>query len=121
VRIGDVVDVYAMCAIDALGMSPMLGQATLIRSVDASTGQPVTVTIRDGHTSWRPAGAVVFIGADSGCGPSNDCCCDYLNFFIDRAAARAWAARHPNVPGQILSQAEAGELSIRLFQPLLAN
>ncbi|HEY0690983.1 MAG TPA: alkylmercury lyase family protein [Kribbella sp.] len=121
VRLGDQVDVYAMCAIDALGMSAMLGQDTLIESVDVTTGKPVTVTTSSGHTSWEPAGAVVFIGADAGGGPSADCCCDYLNFFTDHTAAQAWTSTHPHVPGQILDQADAEQLGTRLFQPLLAD
>jgi hypothetical protein len=121
VRIGDQVDVYAMCAIDALGISAMLGQDTLIESVDVTTGQPITVTTSGGHTSWEPAGAVVVIGADAGGGPSADCCCASLNFFADRATAQAWTSAHPHVPGQILDQAEAEDLGTRLFQPLLAG
>ena len=121
VRIGDREDDYAMCAIDALGISSMVDQDTLITSVDVTSGQPITVVTRDGHTSWEPATAVVFIGADSGGGPSADCCCDYLNFFTDHHAAQAWTNRHPDVPGQILDQAEAEDLAIRLFGHLLTG
>jgi hypothetical protein len=48
-------DVYAMCAIDALGMSAMLAQDSRIESVDVTTGQPITVTTSHSHTSWKPA------------------------------------------------------------------
>jgi hypothetical protein len=123
VRIGDRVEVYAMCAIDALGMSAMLGEDTRIDSVDVTTGHPVTVTMTAGATGsvtrWDPAAAVVFVGADAAGGPSVDCCCDYLNFFTDAAAARAWTTAHPQVPGQILTQAEAEDLGVRLFGHLL--
>jgi hypothetical protein len=121
VRIGDRVEVYAMCAIDALGISSMLEQDTVITSVDLTSGQPITVATRDGHTSWEPATAVIFIGADSGGGPSADCCCDYLNFFTDDHAAQAWTRGHPDVPGQILDQAEAEDLATRLFGHLLTG
>jgi hypothetical protein len=128
VRIGDRVEVYAMCAIDALGMSAMLGEDTRIDSNDVTTGHPVTVTMTasttgsttGGVTRWDPAGAVVFVGADAAGGPSADCCCDYLNFFTDAAAAQAWTTAHPQVPGQILTQAEAEDLGVRLFGHLLA-
>ncbi|MFI7063776.1 alkylmercury lyase family protein [Kribbella sp. NPDC050124] len=124
VRIGipgtaDGVNVYAMCAIDALGIAPMLGRETLIESVDITTGRPVTVTTRDGRAIWEPATAVVFVGATVGGGPSVDCCCDYLNFFTDHAAADAWITSHPHVPGQVLNPAEAEQLGARLFGPLL--
>jgi hypothetical protein len=121
VRLGDRLEVYAMCAIDALGMSTMLGEDTRIDSVDVTSGHPVTVTMTArGGTGWDPAGAVVFIGADAASGPSADRCCDYLNFFTDVGAARAWTAAHPHVPGQILTQAEAADLGARLFGHLLA-
>jgi hypothetical protein len=121
VRIGDRVEVSAMCAIDALGMYAMLGEDTRIDSVDVTSGHPVTVTMTAGGTRWEPVGAVVFIGADAAGGPSADCCCDYLNFFTDIGAARAWTAAHPHVPGQILTQAEAVDLGARLFGHLLAT
>ncbi|TDO44719.1 alkylmercury lyase-like protein [Kribbella sp. VKM Ac-2527] len=118
---GDGVDVYAMCAIDALGVSAMVGEDTLIESVDVTTGRRVIVTTTAGRTTWEPKTAVVFIGADAGGGPSADCCCDYLNFFADRAAAQAWTGAHPNIPGQILDQDQAEDLAIRLFGHLLAT
>lgn len=120
VRIGSV-DAYAMCAIDALGIASMLDQDTLIESVDVTTGQPITVTNTRGRTTWKPAGAVVFIGAEAGGGPSADCCCDYLNFFTNQTAAEAWSTAHPQIPGQILNQPEAESLATRLFGHLLAS
>lgn len=121
VRIGDRVDVYAMCALDALGIAAMLGEETRIESVDVTSGLPVTVTMTGNDTTWEPTGAVVFIGADAGDGPSADSCCDYVNFFIDATTAKAWTATHPHVPGQILDQREAEDLGACLFGPLLAS
>ncbi|MFC5262052.1 alkylmercury lyase family protein [Kribbella qitaiheensis] len=120
-RIGDQVDAYAMCAIDALGIAAMLDRDTRIESVDVTTGQPITVTTTSGHADWEPPAAVVFIGADPGGGPSADCCCDYLNFFTDQATAETWTRSHPGIPGQILTQTQAEDLGTRLFQPLLAD
>ena len=77
--------------------------------------------MRDGRNTWEPAEVVVFVGADTGGGPSADCCCDYLNFFTDQPAAEAWIRSHPGVPGQVLNQTQAEDLGTRLFQPLLAD
>jgi hypothetical protein len=118
VRIGDCV-VHAMCAIDALGMSAMLGEDIRIDSVDVTTGHPVTVSTTGGVTRWDPAEAVVFVGADAAGGPSADCCCAYLDVFTDAATAQAWSAAHPHVRGQILTQPEAEDLDVRLFGHLL--
>lgn len=121
VRIADRVDAYAMCAIDALGISAMLDQDTCIESLDVTSGAPVTVTMTVDGIIWEPKTTVAFAGAAGSGGPSSDCCCDYLNFFTDHASAQAWIAAHPQIPGQILDQVEAVELGIRLFQPLLAD
>ncbi len=119
VRIDGRTDVYAMCAIDALGMAAMLGHDTRIDSADPTTGRPITVSTSGGRTHWEPTGAVVFAGIDTCGGVAADCCCDYLNFFTDHAAAQAWADAHPLVPGQILDQHAAQELADRVFGPLL--
>lgn len=119
VRIADRVDVYAMCAIDALGISAMLGHDTRIESFDVTSGERITVSMTSEEATWEPNQAVVFVGAAAGGGPSSDCCCDYLNFFTDDAAAEAWSAAHPRIPGQVLNQRQAVDLAIRLFQPLL--
>lgn len=119
VRIADRVEVHAMCAIDALGISAMLGQYTRIESLDVTSGEPITVTMTTEGTTWEPNQVVVFVGAAAGGGPSSDCCCDFLNFFADHAAAQVWMSAHPDIRGQILDQTEAVDLGIRLFQPLL--
>jgi hypothetical protein len=95
VQIANQVNVHAMCAIDALGIAPMLGLDTRINSTDATTGQPVTVTTIEGRTSWYPPDAVAFIGATAGASPSAGSCCNYLNFFTDEAAAKEWTDAHP--------------------------
>ncbi|ABL81704.1 MULTISPECIES: alkylmercury lyase family protein [unclassified Nocardioides] len=121
VRIADRVEVHAMCAIDALGISAMLGQNTRIDSFDVTSGEPITVTMTTGDATWEPNQVVVFVGATAGGGPSSDCCCDYLNFFTDRTAAQAWTSANPHIPGQILDRTEALDLAVRLFQPLLGR
>jgi hypothetical protein len=112
-------DVYAMCAIDALGIAPMLNTDTHIGSTDQTTGQSVRITTTSGHSRWEPAGAVVFLAATAGDGPSADNCCDHLNFFTDAATANAWTAAHPDIPGQVLNQEQAETLATELFGALL--
>lgn len=121
VRISGRVEVYAMCAIDAMGIASMLNQDAHIDSTDPTTGQPITVTTRAGMTRWQPPEAVMFLGATAGEGPSADFCCDYLNFFTNHAAATAWTTAHPHIPGDILTPTEAEQLGARLFGPLLTT
>jgi hypothetical protein len=114
------VTVASMCAIDALGITAMLGSDTVIDSTDPVSGEPVRVTFADGTAQWHPEGAVVFYGARAGGGPSAAVCCGYLRFFATRENAGTFAARHPEAPGRILGQQEARTLGEEIFGPLLA-
>ncbi len=113
---------FAMCAIDALGVSAMTGLPVVIESADPSTGEPVTVSVDGAISSWTPATAVVYVGhTGDGCaGPSASVCCGYMNFFGTLAAATAWAASHPEITGGILDQARALQTGIGIFGHLLS-
>jgi Alkylmercury lyase len=113
-------DVYAMCAIDALGMSAMLGRPVTITAAEPDTGRRITVTVDAGQAQWTPRTAVVFAGdaGDPGC-PSADRCCGYISFFATGRAARAWARRHPEITGTLLRQAGALRMGIATFGALL--
>jgi hypothetical protein len=129
VRIAGGPEVFAMCAIDALGIAPMLEAAVVIHSTDPSTDQPITVTHgaanSAGPAMWEPATAVVFSGQACGrrtgpaMGSAADVCCGYVNFFASAATAAAWAKAHPQVTGQILDHANAERLGAHIFGPLL--
>jgi hypothetical protein len=122
VQIADSATVFAMCAIDALGISAMTGLPAVIESADPSTGQPVTVHVDRASTTWDPATAVVYVGhtGNECAGPSASVCCGYMNFFATRAAAAIWAAAHPEISGAILSQSHALQIGISIFGQLLS-
>lgn len=119
VRIVDGPQVWAMCAVDALGTAPMLGRDVEIRSADPADGQEITVTFRSEETQWQPASAVVLVSTGACSGPAVDVCCSSLNFFADAASARRWARRHPQVRGSVLGQEQAEALGRETFGPLL--
>ena len=128
VRIDGGPQVYAMCAIDALGTAAMLGRAVTIASTDTRTGQPIMVTVTKNGTAatWEPASTVVFRGCLASCAsgpaqPAAQVCCGYVNFFATPASAEAWAAAHPEVAGEVLGQAAALGLGREIFGPLLAG
>ncbi len=119
VRIGNRVEVHAMCGIDALGIPGMLSEDVRIETTDPVTGVPIIVTSIDGRTTWEPRDAMAFVGASAGGGPSADCCCEYLNLFASRVSAAEWAAAHPNIAGRVVTQVEAESLAKTLFGDLL--
>jgi len=124
--------VYAMCAIDALGIADMLGRKVSITSADPASGRPIRVDIHDGRADWLPATSVVFVGSDAGAGltpearrPPGQACtvvaadgsCGVMNFFATGRAARGWIAAHPQVSGRILTRAQAFAPGRRHLRP----
>jgi hypothetical protein len=99
---------YAMCAIDALGVSAMLGRPVTITAAEPGTGELITVDVDGENARWSPGGAVVFAGAaDDECCPSADRTCGYINFFTSTRAARKWARNNPAISGKVVRQAWA--------------
>jgi hypothetical protein len=111
---------YAMCAIDALGMSAMLDRPVTITAAEPGTGHMVTVEVDRDHAEWQPNTAVVFAGAtNDACCPSVDRTCGHINFFTSIVAARAWAGQHPEISGTMFSQTEALALAVAEFGTLM--
>ncbi|MFC4018386.1 alkylmercury lyase family protein [Micromonospora sp. GCM10011542] len=118
VSLGDV-DVFAMCAIDALGMPFMLDTDALITSADPHTGKPIQVTVAEGAATYQPPEAVVVYAASRAAGRSVDTCCSTINFFTSAENAQAWITAHPTRTAIVLDQDQAITLGRELFEPLL--
>jgi hypothetical protein len=112
--------VFAMCAVDALGIPFMLGTDATITSTDPHTGEAVRVTIADGAASFQPAQTVVVYAAIGAAGPSADTCCSTINFFTDTTNAHNWINNHRSLTATILDQDQVLTLGRDLFRPLLA-
>jgi hypothetical protein len=133
VAIADGPTVWAMCAIDALGIADMLERDVTIASIDPDSGEPVRVTVCDGEARWDPDTAVVFDGAETAAGDvcrrrdgaaecvvaAADRSCGVMNFFTGTGSAEAWLAAHPRVSGVVLTKEQAMRLSIDIFGHLL--
>ncbi|WP_407835942.1 alkylmercury lyase family protein [Streptomyces sp. DSM 116496] len=120
VRLASGTQVWSMCAVDALGISAMLGgQDVRVSSSDPVSGEPVTVTFTGGAAVWEPADAVVFVGRREGSGPAVAVCCDALNFFTSRTSAEQWQCGHPEISGQVVSQGRAVQIGEQTFRTLL--
>ncbi|HEU0041670.1 MAG TPA: alkylmercury lyase family protein [Jiangellaceae bacterium] len=111
---------YAMCAIDALGMSAMLDRPVTITASEPGTGHMVTVEVDGDHAEWQPNTAVVFAGAtDDECCPSVDRTCGHINFFTSDEIARAWADQHAEITGTVLGRSQALALGAAEFGTLM--
>lgn len=115
--------VYAMCALDALAVSPMFGVKTHISSCCRITGDPVSIQ-QSGKTIVNPdeAGAIHF-GIIWGAANADSCCADSLcmqmMFLRDSEIARQWLADDPD-NREVFTLQEAVEFGGRFFVPLVS-
>lgn len=102
VAIAGAQQVYAMCAIDALGIPFMLGRDAVITSTDPWSGDAVRVMVRGGQARWDPPDAVVLVPDCDGPTPSAAVSCPEINFFRSAVTARAYQRAHPGRSSVIL-------------------
>lgn len=133
------VDLFAMCALDALGIPLMLRRAASITSVDGLDGEPVRVSVEpvvsgtsaahgaesgQWSATWDPEEAVV-VGRpedhhhEHGVGAA-DTCCPIINFFRSADHAEQWAlAAQTDCEVRVYSQTEALRYAAILFAGVL--
>jgi mercuric reductase len=116
-------EVHAMCALDALSISPMFGIQTRIASRCRVTGDPVTIE-QTGHTIECRAedGDVRFgiiWGAASACSCCADSLCMEMMFLKDGRVAGQWLAEDPG-NREIFTLEEAIDFGTRFFMPLMS-
>jgi hypothetical protein len=116
-------EVNAMCAIDALGIAPMFGEAIEIESRDPVTGDGIHARVEaDGSVEWSPESAVVVAGAIRSEGENaSGGCCPVLNFFVSAASAERWLADHPDVRGAPVSMREAAAAGRAVFSDVFTK
>jgi len=120
VRLATGVEVFAMCAIDALGIAFMLDAPTHVRSSDPVTGAPIQVTVRVSASSqWSPADAVVVLACSDSGVTSADCACSHTNFAVCAHRGRRVLEKIPGSCGSVLSMPDAIALSRTTFGTLL--
>ncbi len=112
--------VEAMCAIDALGIAPMLQLPIEITSRDPHSGAEVWVRLDPGDGAWwEPNTTVVLTGSACSDGPSFRGCCDILNFFESEETAEQYLNNQPELAGFPISIPDAIEAGRAVFANLL--
>jgi Alkylmercury lyase len=120
VALGGGREVFAMCAVDALGIPFMLGEPAEIRSRDPVSGEEVTTRVEPGaRIDWRPRTAVVLWGGTGSNGPSAATCCQFVHFFSSAQNVRAYLAERPLMTGEILAIPAAADAGRAIFGELL--
>lgn len=113
---------FAMCAIDALGIAPMLDQPIEITSHDPLSDEPFHSHLSpDGSGSWQPDTAVVVAGVNDCHADSCNGCCPVLNFFASSENAERWLHEHPQVRGQVITIEDAIAAGRAIFADVLSE
>jgi Alkylmercury lyase len=114
--------VEAMCAIDALGIAPMLALPIEIYSQDPVSGGEIWVRLDPAEGAWwEPSEATVFAGSTGGEGPSFRGCCDVLTFFESADNAAFYQREHPGIAGLSVSLPDAIEAGRIVFGAVFAG
>jgi hypothetical protein len=121
VQLEDGPPLYAMCAVDALGIPLMAGRSGLVASTDPQTGEGVRVELRNGSWSWEPEGTVVVAAGATGCSTAAEGACGTINFHANTANADAYLTEHPELFGLVLDQQTAVEAAEMVFGALLGD
>ena len=114
--------VFAMCAIDALGLPFMVGSPATILTQDPITGTRITITVEpaNGDQTWHPTTAVVLANE---CGQEPvikaECSCPFINAFASPDTADRWRAEHPELVVKLLTQEQALAEARTIFGTLL--
>lgn len=112
---------WAMCAIDALGIPFMTGRDGVITSNDPEDGQTIRVERTGTRWDWTPDSTVVIVGAGETCGSAAESACPHMAFHVDAERAKAYLGAHPDITGFVLDHAAALEVADFTFGPLLAR
>jgi Alkylmercury lyase len=120
VTLDDVTVLYAMCAVDALGIPVMLHRAGVIQTTDPESGASIRIQVdASGKATAEPRGAVVLCSVSAGPGPLSSLCCPLVNAFEARATAERFLLSRPELTGTILSLPDAAACGATVFGGVL--
>jgi hypothetical protein len=113
VRLGGVVR-QAMCAIDALGIAPMLATDVQVRCACPLSGSPLSVDVSAvGKAAADPAGIVIVRRRASG--PAHLNRCSATRFFRSERDAAIWCDEHGQSDDVVLSLDDASAEATAIF------
>ncbi len=114
--------VFAMCAIDALGLPFMVRRPATIHTQDPTDATRIIIAVEptSGEQRWRPETAVVLANE---CSEEPvikaECSCPFINAFASPDTAESWRAAHPELVVKLLTQEQALAEARTIFGALL--
>jgi len=116
--------VSAMCALDALAVSPMFDMQTEISSKCRATGTPIFIRQNGRNIENRDQTDKVCFGIVWGAASSCSCCanslCTEMMFLSDDRVAEEWLSIDP-ANREVFTLAEAVDFGARFFVPLMSD
>lgn len=113
--------IYAMCAVDALGILLMTGRDGVVSATDPKTEAPIRVVRHGSDWEWTPNSTVVLIGVTQSCSTAAESCCPHVAFYTSAEGAEAYLRTHPEIIGTVANHTEAVELADFAFGSLLGE
>jgi alkylmercury lyase len=110
---------WAMCAIDALGILFMTGRDGTIAATDPQDGESIQVQRHGADWDWTPETTVVLAAVGPACGRAAESACPHMSFHAHAEPAEAYLRAHPELTGYVLDHDQALEVADFAFGPLL--
>ena len=113
--------VFALCAIDALGIHAMLGEDITVESHCVECDRELRIIIEGSKiVSSTPEGIVVYVNDGNVCGRVSDTCCPHINFFCSDDDLCQWMWENPQFEnGEPYTLDEALEYGKNIFGEML--
>jgi hypothetical protein len=114
-------EVYALCAMDALGIHFMLNKNITIMSRCPECKKEIKIIVKNRLIdSCKPKEVVEFVGSMQKCGCTAEALCPFINFFCSMRHLKKWREQNlQNNSGEIYSLSEALEHGRIIFENLL--
>jgi hypothetical protein len=114
-------EIWAMCAIDALGIPQMARCDATIEASDPRSHDPVRVDCSRGRWSWRPSSTVVLVAGTGHGGTLAQCSCPLITFHVSKQNALDYLNGQLGATGGVLSKRKAHALAGKIFSGLLTG
>ncbi len=104
---------FAMCAVDAVGVSSMFDKDVKVISLCGWCKQEVTIEIKNGEIIKKSHPHTMIWNLERQEGPAAETCCPMINFFCSNEHFAEWESANPD-----LSKAGQGDLLEQAYQDI---
>jgi len=92
---------FAMCAVDALGMPVMFNRKAKVVSQCEKCKREIAIEIRNDEIAWISHPKVMIWSPGRQIAPAAETCCPMVNFFCSKEHLQEWTKENPGLIGKI--------------------